>query len=282
MYFKDFVNHFLNRVSVILVIITTIIWWLAYFYNEVNPAAMPEYTITDWTKEVKFQAMSHIWTKQFYDQVVKNLTDYKTKWWVYFFEWVKPGTTENWDKFDKAIWMNFDKDLYKNFSKLYWVTNQDNSIFLWLVNDLDFNVDFNMDEIVAKYEEKMNEKPIWEREYKSKLPVDANKVIIETLAWLNDRQLKLLVYVNQAILNFIIWSEDTQSFLTDNFTNKDLFEVILGERNKVVANAILKSKYDKIYVTYWLLHFNWVFELLKQNNPKWHIVSEQKLYPIKK
>jgi hypothetical protein len=281
MYFKDFVNHFLNRISIILLIITTIIWWLAYLYNEIIPAPMPEYTISDWKKEVKFQAMSHIWTKNFYDQVVKNLTDYKRKWWVYFFEWVKPGTVENWVKFDKAIWMNFDKNLYKNFSKLYWVTNQDNSIFLWLVNDLDFNVDLNMDEIVTKYEEKINSKPAWVKEFKSKLPIDANKIIIDTLSKLNSRQLKVLVYTNQAILNFIIWSEATQSFLTDNFTNKDLFDVILWKRNEVLSKAIIESKYNNIYITYWLLHFNWVFELLKKDNPKWHIVSQNNLYPIK-
>lgn len=280
-YFYDFLNHFLNRVSVLLLIIVSIIWGWAYLLNEVFPAPMPEFTITNWVKTVKFQAMSHIWTKKFYNQVVENLTNFKKEWWVYFYEWVKPGTSENLDKFNKAIWIKFDNDLYKNFSKLYWVTNQDNRIFMWLVNNQDFNVDLNMDEIVTKYEEKMSTKPEWEKEFKSKLPLDANKTIIESLAWLNDRELKVLVYINQAILNFIIGSDSTQTLLTDTFTNKDLFDVILGRRNEVLANEIINSKYNKIYVTYWLLHFKWVYKLLTEKDSKWQIITTNNLYPIK-
>lgn len=280
-YFYDFLNHFLNRVSILLLITVSIIWGWAYLLNEVFPAPMPEYTITNWVKTVKFQAMSHIWTAKFYNQVVENLTNFKKEWWVYFYEWVKPGTSENLDKFNKAIWIKFDDDLYKNFSKLYWVTNQDNRIFMWLVNNQDINVDLNMDEIVTKYEEKMSTKPEWERDFKSKLPLDANKTIIESLAWLNDRELKVLVYINQAILNFIIGSDSTQTLLTDTFANKELFDVILGRRNEVLANEIINSKYNKIYVTYWLLHFKWVYKLLVENDKNWQIITTNNLYPIK-
>lgn len=281
MYFYDFVNYFLNRVSILILIVITIIWWISYLYNEILPAPMPEYTLTDWEKIVKFQAMSHIWKKQFYDKIVENLTNFKKEWWVYFYEWVKMWTKENSDNFNKALWIKFDEDLYKNFSKLYWVSNQDNSIFMWLVNDKDYNVDLNMDEIMTEYWKIMQSKPEWEREYKSKLPLDANKTIIDTLSELNERELKVLVYINQSILNFIIWSENTQWFLTNNFTNKDLFDVILGKRNEVLANEIINTEHNKIYITYWLLHFKWVFELLSENNNKWQIISVNNLYPIK-
>lgn len=279
--FKDFINIFIYKISLFLTIITIIIWLISYLLNEIYPAPMPEYTISNWEKIVKFQGMSHIWTENFYNQVAENLKIFKKEWWVYFFEWVKPWSKENWEKFNKALWIQFDDDLYKNFSKLYWVSHQDNTKFFWLINDLDFNVDLNMDEIVKLYEERMNSKPEWKKEYKNKIPIDANKTIIETLSRLNDKQLKILIYINQAILNFIIWNENTQSFLTNNLTNKDLFEVILWKRNEVLANEIINSEYEKIYITYWLLHFKWVFELLKQNNKKWEIISIKNLYPIK-
>jgi hypothetical protein len=66
-----------------------------------------------------------------------------------------------------------------------------------------------------------------EKNGKNNIPVDANKLILETLSQLNEKELKILVYINQAILNFIISNETTQSFLTENFSNKELFEVIL-------------------------------------------------------
>ena len=71
-----------------------------------------------------------------------------------------------------------------------------------------------------------------------------------------------------------------QWILSNNFTNKELFEVILDERNKILVNEIQKSEYDKIYITYWLLHFKWVLEELKKQDPKWEIIETKYLYPI--
>jgi len=281
MYFPDFIQYFLYRVSILMIIVTITLWSLAYFFNEIFPAPMPEYTISNWTKVVKFQAMSHIWTQKFYDQIRNNIIKHKKDWWIYFFEWVKPWTKESEEKFNKAIWIQFDDELYKNFSKLYWVVNQDNKDFLWLVNDLDYNIDLNMDEIVKLYEEKINKKEDPSDIFENKLPLDANKVILETLAELNDRQLKILVYINQAILNFIIWNDTTQDFLTNNFANTDLFDVILGKRNEVLSEAIINSKSNNIYITYWLLHFDWVMEMLVENDSKWQVINENNLYPIK-
>ena len=274
--FPEFMNYFLWKASLFIVFIILFIWWLAYLSNEKFPASMPEYTISNWDKIVKFQAMSHIWKEDFYKEVEKNLTKFKKEWWVYFYEWVKPWTKENSEKFNNAIWVQFDQDLYKNFSKLYWVVNQDNNQFIWLVNNLDFNIDLNLDQIMELYwEKKENIKP------KETIPVDANKLIIETLSNLNDKELKILVYINQAILNFIISNESTQKFLTENFSNKKLFNIILWERNKIIANEIINSKYKKIYTTYWLLHFKWVLKLLQENDPKWKIIETKYLYPIK-
>ncbi|MFK7780458.1 MAG: hypothetical protein QM490_04985 [Candidatus Gracilibacteria bacterium] len=242
---------------------------------------MPEYTITNGTKTVKFQAMSHIGTKKFYDNIINNITEHKNNGGVYFYEGVKPGTEENLEKFNQAIGIKFDEELYKNFSKLYGVVNQDNRAFEGLVNDLDFNIDLNMDEIIALYEEKINNKEDPTDVYKNKLPLDANKIILETLASLNDKQLRILVYINQAILNFIIGNDTTQDFLTNNFANTDLFDVILDERNIVLSDAIISSEYNNIYITYGLLHFDGVLEILKQADSKWQVISTTNLYPIK-
>ena len=275
----EFAKYFLERVAIFLLVITWIIGWWSFLLNEVFPAPMPEYTLSNWEKTVVFQWMSHIGTQDFYNTVAENLKKHKQEWWVYFFEWVKPGSAENLEKFNNAIGIQFDDDLYENFSKLYWVTHQDNRMFLWLVNDLDFNVDLTMDEIVEEYDKKIAQKQDGE-EFENKLPMDANEIILESLSQLNERELKILVYINQAILNFIIGSDSTQDFLTNNFANVDLFDVILWKRNEVLTKAIVESEYDNIYITYWLLHFDWVFELLKQNDEKWKIVSEKYLYPI--
>lgn len=272
-----YIKNFIFRVSIFLIIIVSFFSITSYLLNEVYKAKMPEYTISNWEKIVKFQAMVHIWSQNFYDNIENNIREFKKNWWVLFFEWVKPGTEENMEKFNQAMWINFDEDLYKNFSKLYWVTFQDNNQFLWLENELDFNIDLSVDDIIKLYKEKNIEnnkqKNYW-------VPIDANKEILDTLSNLNEKELKILVYLNQAILNMIIWSESTQWFLSDNFTNKELFEVILDERNKILVNEIQKSEYKKIYITYWLLHFKWVLKELQKLDPKWEIIEIKYLYPI--
>jgi hypothetical protein len=138
--------------------------------------------------------------------------------------------------------------LYENFSKLYGVDFQNTSEFLGLVNDLDFNVDISIDDIMALYNKKMN---LLKKEKTYSVPLDANKKILDLLSRLNDKQLKLLVYVNQAILNFFMNNDSILESISNNgITDKELFEVILGERNKVLANEIKDSEYDKIFVTY--------------------------------
>jgi hypothetical protein len=57
--------------------------------------------------------------------------------------------------------------------------------------------------------------------------------------------------------------------------------VILEDRNKNLVDSIVKSEYSKIYITYWLLHFDWMYKLLQENNPNWKIVNIRYYYPIK-
>ena len=154
--FYIYSSKFLFSISVFIFITISIIWTWAYLSNEVYKAKMPEYTISNWDKIIKFQTMVHIWSPEYYLEIQKNIKDFKKDWWVYFYEWVKWWTKENMQDFNKALWINFDENLYKNVSKLYGVTNQNNVDFLWLVNDLDFNVDLDIDTIMEIYNKNTN------------------------------------------------------------------------------------------------------------------------------
>jgi len=243
---------------------------------------MPQFTITNWKKIVVFQAMSHIWTQNFYNHIKNEIIKYKKEWYVYFFEWVKPWTKQNSEKFNKAIWIKFDKNLYKNFSKLYWVVNQDNSIFLWLVNNKDYNVDLNINDIIKLYNNKI--KKLNKNEIKKQLPksiIDINSQIIDTLSKLNPKQLAVIRFFNKAMLNVILKNQIIQDTIMKNFTNKTLFDVILNQRNKNIVKNIEKTKYKKIFITYWLLHFSWVLKLLKKDDSNWKITKIKYFYPIR-
>ncbi len=277
--FDKFIFYFFKKVLVWIYISIFIVWTLAYYSNEISPAAMPTYTISNWNKTVIFQTMSHIWSEDFYEQVRQNLIKAKKQWYVYYFEWVRDWSEKNKQAFNKAIWIKFDQNLYKNFSKLYWVVHQDNSIYFNLVNNLDFNVDLSIDEIMQYYK-----KPTMQNNkntlLQNKEVIDVNAEIIKTLARLNEKELKILRYINQAILNFMISSEKTQNLITNNFWNTKLMSIILGKRNELLSEKIINSEHKKIFITYWLLHFRWVLELLKEDDKNWRIIKTNYLYPI--
>ena len=274
----EFMKKFTFKISTLIVFLVSIIGSFSYLSNEIYPAEMPEHTVTNWEKTIVFQAMVHIWKESFYDKVAENLKSFKENWWVYFYEWVRPWSQESADKFNQALWADFNPDFYKNFSKLYWVTYQDNAEFLWLVNDKDFNIDLSIDEIVNLYDERISEN---QNKTTSQDPLDMNKEVEMVLSNVNDKELKLLVYINQAILNLLISSDSLQTTISENFWNKDLMDVILHERNTVLADAIMDSEYNDIYITYGLLHFKWILEILQENDSNWKITNTKYLYPIK-
>lgn len=277
--YKIFLNEFLYRVSSLIIAFIIIIWWFSFYQNDINPAKMPIFTITNWDKIVVFHAMSHIWTPTFYEKVKENIKNLKSQWYVLYFEWIKPWTKENHEAFNKALWFKFDKKTYENLSKIYWLISQDNEMFLNQVNDKDFNVDISIDEIMEKY--KNLKIKTWNENRVYKEPIDIDKLVMNELAKLKENELKVLRYINKSFINLIIKSEDLQNAIQREFENKELFDVILNERNKIIAEKIITSPDKKIVATYWLLHFSWVFELLKQNDIKWRIIRIDYLYPVK-
>ena len=273
--FFEFFKYFLYKLSLFATITIFVVSSFAIYQNKYFPAKMPQVTLSNGEKTIIFQAMSHIATRSFYEKVTDSLRKAKQKGFVYFFEGVRPWNKENMEYFNKALWIEFDENLYKNLGKLYWVVSQDNNDFLWLVNNNDFNVDLSIDEIVELY------KSIEVKKEKKWLPYDANKHILDTLSQLNDRQLRVLVYINKSMLNFIIKSDKAKDLISNNFWNKQLFKIILDKRNEKLVDEIINSSHKKIFITYWLLHFDWVFELLKGIDDEWEVTWEKFFYPIK-
>lgn len=272
---KTFALNFLSGIGFSVLLISIILGWFTYYTNEISPAKMPTYYLSNGEKELIFQWMSHIGTKNFYNNVIENIREAKQDGFVLYYEWVRPWTEENNENFNKAIWIEFDEDLYKNFSKLYGVVNQNNDDLLRIENNEDYNVDLSIDTIMEIYEEKHSASKKVNREV-----IDASAEITNVLAELNEKQLRILVYINQAILNTIISSPNLRDNILKISGNSDIFDVILNDRNIFLVDEIVNSSDDKIITTYGLMHFEWVLELLQEKDPNWKVTDEKHLYPI--
>ncbi len=257
-----FAFHFAYRMSLLVIIVFSILWSFAYYQNKIEPAMMPIYEIINWDKTVVFHSMSHIASPDFYTETKQYVEALEKKWYLLFYEGVKPGTKESSEKFDKALWVKFDRDLYKNMSKLYGLVNQDNSIF---ISSWAKNVDLSMDEIVALYDKIPSQNKL------SQEVIDVNPLINATLDSLNPKELEILRFLNKAIINTIIKNWDLQDAMAQGLGNKALMDTILGKRNDNLAASIIEEKQKKIVITYWLLHFKGVLELLQKNDKNWKI-----------
>jgi hypothetical protein len=81
-------------------------------------------------------------------------------------------------------------------------------------------------------------------------------------------------------MNFIIKNENVRNMILEQSWQKNLFDIILDDRNKVIIDSIRNSADNKIYITYWLMHFNGVWAGLQQSDPNWKMVSINYLTPI--
>lgn len=264
--FKEFSYKFIYSFSVALSILFILIWSFSYYVNEKVSINMQEFTVSNWEKTLVFQWMIHIASPDFYEEIKKNLQKYKSEWFVHFFEWVRPGSAENTEAFNKALWVKFDEKLYENMSKLYWVEAQDYEKIIWEISEKDINIDVSLDYIMEEYNK------LTTKENKNQEAIDISKEIDLLVNELNSKQLAVLVYVNKAVLKTML---SNQELLKDfsGMNDKKIFEIILWKRNEILATEIQNSEYKKIYATYGLLHFEWVLKLLQEKDPNWKIIS---------
>jgi len=223
--------------------------------------------------------MSHIASREFYEQVQESVKISKQNGYVLYYEWVRPGNQENTQAFNAALGIDFNPEIYNNLSELYGIVAQNNNDFLWIINDKDYNIDISVDDIMEIYDEKSQKKETEE----NKAIYDINAEIITQLTTLKPRELAILRFINQSFLNFIMKNETFRNTIIEIVGNTDLFSVILDDRNMHIVEEIVQRNDEKIFLMYGLMHFTWILELLQQTDSTWKIIdtkSDQVLYPL--
>jgi hypothetical protein len=152
---------------------------------------------------------------------------------------------------------------------------QDNSAFLWIVDNKDYNIDLSIDDLVAIYYEKKWEYPSAPGEVLGQDLSNTSDIVEASLARLNPRELAIMRYVNQAIMNIIIKHESLRNAILSGLGREDIFWVILDDRNEFLVQNILARPEENIIVLYGLMHFSGVFELLQEQDSKWQITNTQ-------
>lgn len=113
------------------------------------------------------------------------------------------------------------------------------------------------------------------------IPLSTEEIVEELLNHLTTKELVIFQYINRSIINLMVKNTVIQDSLQNNFANGPLFEVILDTRNEHIAQEILESEFDKIFMTYGMLHFQGILDILKSHDPKWYISKIEYVYPLK-
>jgi len=249
------------------------------YYNEVNPATLSLYTLTNGEKTVQFQEMSHIAAPNFFALVKNRLTQARNAGWSIFYEGVRASDPKTEKEFQKELGFQLDASTYDKIATRLGLLSQNNEI-IGVDESKDLNVDLTLEEILKRTRSK-NASGNMEKNLATQEPVSLDDILPTLPTDMTDRQNQFLEYAFRAMLNATVW-EASNAALLESFGKEAILDTILNDRNKVIVDAINKSENKKIYVTYGALHFPWVFSELKKADIRWRIIRQEIILPLKK
>ena len=262
----------------------------AYNNGWINKSYEDKYTLTDGNKTVIFQGMTHIGLKSFYHEVGKEMTEYRNSGYQIMLE----GFGHSGISPLSADHENYlvESDKFEDYKKRYYkMINKDD-----LINDNSIKY-INQQFILTSYLNYSDEYIDIDKETVSKL-LDSNKISksasqnetaknnylnkagdhSEPLARLYDKE-KFYIFMRNIGNSFFIqfgrsYIDPIIAKFDDSMNLKKV--ITIEERDKHLANSIVNSKSDKIYITYGSAHFKGVLENLKEMNPDWKVVNSSK------
>ncbi|OIQ19284.1 MAG: hypothetical protein BM557_06155 [Flavobacterium sp. MedPE-SWcel] len=199
-------------------------------------ASYTDYSNKD--KQIRFVKMHHIGKEEFYADVATIVENAKNKNYVLFYEWIDFDIATDIEKRKARKLVGFipSPEGYKKLLKQLGdetLVVQKNDQYLNLVNNKDFRVDFTPKELIKSYESKYG------------------------MLVLNDEDKNTPI----------------EDFIEVKLPQEQVNEVILNDRNKYLANKIIKSNHSKIIVLYGAAHEVGLVELLQENDANWKEIN---------
>ena len=249
----------LCNVMVKLCNIISVIFILCILYAAFMPLQLTRYTLSDGDHTIVFQSMIHIGNPDFYKHVESDAVLYTNDGYTFLYEGIKPGKI---DIHNKANVPSYDMVSYE----LGLESQSINSYFDVIRKIKGINADVDTDWILDQYAKNNlkvdNSASSQSGTKEEKDFIDRHKILIESigrpLSRLGSRFSIVLEKYNETIGRHSV-----------------IMDIILVKRNEVLYNAIQQNLSHKIYINYGAMHFYNLYDMLKKNNPNWHIVEEK-------
>lgn len=194
------------------------------------------YKFTNNSKTIIFQEMVHFGEDSYFMSVNEDITNYKNKDYVYFYELINVESEE-----DKALMISnlgLTENVFKTIADSTKLDSQHNHMN---IKNEDVNADITAKQLNDNFSKENHD---------NKVLVEANKIVNDVFSKFSfDSQLSTFISRNIMKLGLII---NKYFSVQDPTVNK----VIIEQRNDVLLSMIKESSNDKIYVQYGQLHFN--------------------------
>ena len=236
------------------------------------PATLPKTTITNGEKTVIFQSMMHIASPGFYSDIERDMKNLEGQEYVFFYEGVEPGSPESMEKLSELMGIEVSVDMYDMLAKIAELSPQLDTQFEDILPSI--NVDLSSDEIVALAEA-------------DTVPAanPQETLVIEELEKrypaMTSTQKYILKVFSRGLMNVVLRSYTHPDLMTELQIQVPVMDIIVNARNKNLADAIIASPSQKIYIHYGALHYAGVLEELKKTDPRWQEVARTGLSVIR-
>ncbi len=214
----------------------------------------------------------HIASESFYDDVAHDMRRLVGQEYVFFYEWVRPGTAESLERLGALLGTDVSPEMYDTLGRLARLESQKPEDFIGILPST--NVDISTDDIVRISEEQNIGTP-------TDVSVDLIHQLENYYPSMNPTQ-KYIAYVfSRAMMNMILRVYERPDIIQKLEAQVPVFSVVLWERNKNIARAIEESPSQKIYMHYGALHYAGVLSLLQQKDPRWKEISRTEFVVIR-
>ena len=266
---------------VLSIVVATPIYYLATV-TETRPLLHPQATLTNGKKTVVYQGMQHIGSENFYKSVIYDVEKAIAEGYVIYYEAVQTATPESREFFGKlsSALTGGQTDLagaYKALGEACGLKFQSEYFTLLEADKKEHperHVIADVDALDMKheYERLLRTDPEFAKAHADDFKVvpeqDSSKTAAQAVEWLesgSEGQKRLAGIVCRGVMTLTLTPQKKRPGKFD--------PIIIDFRNRALAKRIIEDPHDKIFITYGANHLPGVFELLKQQDPKWTVAT---------
>ena len=272
----SFAKAFLALLFALSIILAAPIYYFA-LATDLRPMIVPQATLSNGTRTVVFQGMSHIGSESFYKSVVYDLEKALTEDYVLYYEGVQDSADgDAW--FSQTLGGGGDLNTnYQMFSDVCGLKFQLDYFGLLRADmaahpERHVMADVTTADMMHEYQRLLQVDPAFAAAEQAKSSgADKGSSTANSMAgiigFLNQASPQLRNLAGTVCRGFLTQTLGAQS------APDEMDKVILVFRNLALADRILADSNDKIYITYGAAHLPGLLAMLQQSDPAWSIQS---------